>query len=54
MEKELRRVLEVAFPGEGARYFLPMDIGSTPETADEGATLILNEDPQLIPVLGIP
>jgi uncharacterized protein YhfF len=42
MEEELRRVLEVAFPGEGARYFLPISIGSTPETAEEGAMLILN------------
>jgi uncharacterized protein YhfF len=42
MEEELRRVLEMAFPGERARYFLPMSIGSTPETANEGATLILN------------
>jgi uncharacterized protein YhfF len=42
MEEDLRRVLEAAFPGEGARYFLPMSIGSTPETADEGVTLILN------------
>jgi uncharacterized protein YhfF len=42
MEEELRRALEMAFPGERARYFLPMSIGSTPETADEGATLILN------------
>src|SRR5690349_21589368 len=42
MEEKLRRVLETAFPGEGDRYFLPMSIGSTPETADEGVTLILN------------
>ena len=42
MEAELRRVLEAAFPGEEARYFLPISIGSTPETADEGAALILN------------
>ena len=42
MEAELRHVLEAAFPGEEARYFLPMSIGSTPETADEGAVLILN------------
>jgi uncharacterized protein YhfF len=42
MEVEVRRVLEATFPGEEARYFLPMSIGSTPETADEGATLILN------------
>jgi uncharacterized protein YhfF len=42
MEEELRRVLESAFPSEEARYFLPMSIGSTPETADEGVMLILN------------
>ena len=42
MEAELRRVLEAAFPGEEARYFLPMSIGSAPEHADEGAALILN------------
>jgi uncharacterized protein YhfF len=42
MDAELRRVLERAYPGEEARYFLPMTIGSTPEHADEGATLILN------------
>ena len=42
MEAELQHVLEAAFPGEEARYFLPMSIGSTPETADDGAVLILN------------
>jgi uncharacterized protein YhfF len=42
MEAKLRRVLETAFPGEEARYFIPMSIGSTPETADEGTALILN------------
>jgi uncharacterized protein YhfF len=42
MEAELRRVLEAAFPDGEARYFLPMPIGSTSETADEGAVLILN------------
>ena len=42
MEAELRHVLEAAFPGETARYFLPMSIGSDPETADEGAVRILN------------
>jgi hypothetical protein len=42
MDAELRRVLEAAFPGEEARYFLPMSIGSAPEHADEGAVLILN------------
>jgi uncharacterized protein YhfF len=38
----LRHVLEAAFPGEEARFFPPISIGSTPETADEGAALILN------------
>jgi uncharacterized protein YhfF len=42
MATDPRHVLEAAFPGEEARYFLPMSIGSTPETADEGAVLILN------------
>jgi uncharacterized protein YhfF len=42
MEAELRRVLEAAYPGEQARYFLPISIGSTPEAADGGAALILN------------
>jgi uncharacterized protein YhfF len=42
MAAELRHVPETAFPGEEARYFLPISIGSTPESADEGAVLILN------------
>ena len=42
MDAELRRALEMAFPGQQARYFLPISIGSAPETADEGAALILN------------
>jgi uncharacterized protein YhfF len=42
MEAELRHVLEATLPGEQARYFLPMSIGGAPETADEGAMLILN------------
>ena len=42
MEVEVGHVLETVFPDENARYFLPMSIGSTPETADQGATLILN------------
>lgn len=42
MEAELRRVLEAAFPGEEARHFRPISIGSAPEHADEGAALILN------------
>ena len=42
MEAKLRRLLELAFPGEEARYFLPMSIGDAPEHADEGVALILN------------
>ena len=42
MDAELRRELEAAFPGEEARYSLPMSIGNAPEHADEGAVLILN------------
>lgn len=42
MDRTLRRVLEAAFPGEDARYFAPMSIGSTPIHADEGAAAILN------------
>ena len=42
MEAELTRVLELAFPGEEARYFLPTFIGSAREDADQGAELILN------------
>ena len=34
-------ILEAAFPGEEARYFIPMSIGSTIAEADEGAALIL-------------
>ena len=35
-------VLETAFPGAEARYFLPMSIGKTRADADEGAALILD------------
>ena len=42
MEAELRRLLATAFPGEDARYFLPMSIGSVPDDADKGAVLILD------------
>jgi uncharacterized protein YhfF len=34
-------ILEAAFPGQSARFFLAMSIGGTPETADDGAALIL-------------
>ena len=33
MEAELRRVLEAAFPGEEARYFLPISIGGFSSSA---------------------
>ncbi len=42
MDAELRRMLEATFPGEEARYFTPMSIGSTPSDADSGAAAILN------------
>jgi uncharacterized protein YhfF len=42
MDAELRRVLNKAYPGEDARYFLPMSIGGAPRHADEGAALILS------------
>jgi uncharacterized protein YhfF len=35
-------LLEAAFPGQRARFFLAMHIGGTPELADEGAALILD------------
>jgi uncharacterized protein YhfF len=34
--------LEAAFPGEQARYFQPMSIGTTPADADRGVALILD------------
>ena len=34
-------VLEAAFPGQSARFFLAMSIGGTRDQADEGAALIL-------------
>lgn len=42
MDEELRRVLRRAYPGDEARYFAPISIGSAPEHADEGARLILD------------
>ena len=41
MEPEPRAVLEAAFPGQAARHFAPMAIGSTPASMEEGAALIL-------------
>ncbi len=37
MTARIRRALELAYPGQDDRYFSPMAIGNTPETADEGA-----------------
>jgi uncharacterized protein YhfF len=42
MTEDCRRLLEAAYPGEEARYFPPMAIGSSPSAADEGAALILD------------
>ncbi len=42
MDRDVRRVLEAAFPGEDARYFSPIAVGCTPESADEGAAAILD------------
>ena len=49
MTTDPQRVLEAAFPGENARYFASMSIGHTPETADEGAALILDGIKTTIP-----
>ena len=42
MPTDPRRVLEAAFPGEASRYFAPMSIGRSPQTATVGAALILD------------
>ena len=42
METTFTSILEAAFPGEEARYFLPMSTGNTAAEADEGAALILD------------
>jgi uncharacterized protein YhfF len=42
MDPDVKRVLEMAFPGEEARYFNPMSIGNSPVSADEGAAAILD------------
>jgi uncharacterized protein YhfF len=42
MDPYVRQVLEQAFPGEHERYFAPTIVGSTPTSADEGATAILD------------
>src|SRR5262245_12505904 len=35
-------ILEAAYPGQSSRFFAAMSIGGTPESADEGAALILD------------
>jgi uncharacterized protein YhfF len=42
MDTDLIRVLRAVFPGEEARYFSPMSIGSTPADAETGAAAILD------------
>jgi uncharacterized protein YhfF len=42
MDAEIRKILELAFPGEEARYFEPIAIGSVPSVADSGALAILS------------
>jgi uncharacterized protein YhfF len=44
MDEEIRRILELEFPGEEARYFEPIAIGGggIPSIADAGAVAILH------------
>ena len=42
MKPEVRRILEEVFPGEEARYFAPISIGSTPSAADAGVAAVLD------------
>ena len=42
MTPDIERALKLAYPGEDARYFSPMAIGSDPATADEGLAAILD------------
>jgi uncharacterized protein YhfF len=35
-------ILESAYPGQNSRFFPAMSIGGTPESADEGAALVLD------------
>jgi len=41
MPDDRHDILEAAFPGQPARFFMAMNIGGTPALADEGAALIL-------------
>ena len=42
MTPDIERALQAAYPGEDARFFSPMAVGSDPATADEGAAAILS------------
>src|SRR5262245_52644722 len=42
MDNNFTAILEARYPGEAARYFLPMFVGTSPADADEGAAAILN------------
>jgi uncharacterized protein YhfF len=42
MGPDIERVLKLAFPGDDARYFSSMTIGSTPASADAGAQALLD------------
>ena len=42
MDPDIKQVLRRAFPGEEARYFKPMSVGSDAATADQGAAAILD------------
>lgn len=41
LDPDIAAYLEHRFPGEAARFYYPVKIGSTPEEADKGAGLIL-------------
>jgi hypothetical protein len=55
MTPDIKRALELAYPGEDARYFSPMAIGSDPATADEGAAAILgrHQNDHVFGILGL-
>jgi uncharacterized protein YhfF len=42
MDDNFTAILEAQYPGEAARYFLPMSIGTSTADADEGAAAILS------------
>ena len=40
MTSDAERIIELAFPGEDARYFSPMSVGNTARSADEGRSSV--------------